>query len=108
MAIERLDEEVRLPFDEEALASGDPKRLLQYMFDLVRQLRELLESNAVVTNLGINVSDGEAIYFQNKNADGTYPIGTWRLIQIGDNLVRQVQLTLNVWTKAGIFNRPKT
>ncbi len=108
MSIERLDEEVRLPFDEGALASGDPKRLLQYMFELVRELRELLESNATITNLGINISDGEAIYLKNKNAGGDYPLGTWRLIQVGDNLERQVQLTLNVWTKAGVFNRPKT
>ena len=105
MTISRLDDDVKIPYDEAALKSGDPLRVSLYLLDLVRTLQELLVDISRVTNSAVDLSDGEAIYSKSK-VDGLYPIGTWRLIQVGDNWERQVQLTLNTWTFAGDFERP--
>jgi len=96
-----------LPFDEEALLSGDPVRITDEQRKLVKTLQELLEKINVVSNYAVDLVSGEAIYSKLKNPDGTYPIGTWRLIQVGDNWERQVQLVLGEWTFAGYFGLPE-
>ncbi len=106
MAIEKLDTDFRLPLDTEALNSGNPKKMAEYIVELVKVLQILLENITVVANLAIDQADGEAIYSKLKLADGTYPIGAWRLIQVENNWQRQVQLTLGTWTEAGNFERP--
>lgn len=108
MSITRIDEDLILPYDEEVLRSGNPARIAKYMLDLVQTLNDFLKQVAEIVNLTIDQADGDAIYSKLKLADGTYPLGTWRFIQVEDNLERQVQLTLGAWTKAGVFNRPKT
>lgn len=104
--IEKIDVDLQIPYDEEALLSGDPARIADYQLQLVKTLQELLQKIAEVTNYAVDLFDGEAIYSQLKSADGSYPLGTWRLIQIGNNWERQVQLILGVWTFAGDFERP--
>ncbi len=104
--LEHLDTDVRIPYDEEALLSGDPVRIADYQRQLVKTLQELLEKITVMANLVLDVADGEAVYSKLKLADGSYPLGTWRLIQVGDNWERQVQQVLGVWTFAGDFERP--
>ena len=108
MTTRKVDVIRRIPFDEAALRSGDPIKQAKAIKDIVKVLQIILEDITSVTNLNVDLFDGEALYSKAKLADGTYPIGSWRLIQVGDNWERQVQLTLNVWTKAGTFNRPKT
>lgn len=104
--IEKIDADLQIPYDEEALLSGDPARIADYQLQLVKTLQELLQKIAEVANYAVDLFDGEAIYSQLKNVDGSYPLGTWRLIQIGNNWERQVQLILGVWTFAGDFERP--
>ena len=87
-----MDTEVRLPYDEEALQSGDPVRVAEYVLELVKTLQELLERITVISNYTVELSPGEAIYYALKQADGTYANGTWRHIQIGDNLELQVKI----------------
>ena len=104
--LQHLDTDVRIPYDEEALKSGDPVRLAEYVLELVKTLQERMEEFVTVANYAVDLLDGEAIYSNLKLADGSYPLGTWRFIQVGDNWERQVQLTLGVWTFAGDFERP--
>jgi len=104
--LEHLDPHVRLPFDEEALLSGDPVQITDELRKLVKTLQELLEDITIISNYAVDLIDGEAIYSKLKNPDGTYPLGTWRFIQVGDNWERQVQLVLGVWTFAGYFGLP--
>lgn len=106
MPIERIDPYVRIPFDEEALLSGDKVRIAEEWRELVKTLQELLDKITVQANYSLDLVPGDAIYSKVKNPDGTYPIGTWRLIQVGDNWERQVQLVLGTWTFAGYFGLP--
>ena len=104
--LERLDTDVRIPYDEEALLSGDPVRIADEWLELIKTLQGLLEKITVVANYSLDLYDGEAIYSRLKLADGSYPLGTWRFIQVGDNWERQVQQVLGVWTFAGRFGLP--
>lgn len=104
--IERLETDVRLPYDEEALLSGDKNRIADEWLELIKTLQELLQRITIVSNYALDLYDGEAIYSKLKSPDGNYPIGTWRFIQVDDNWERQVQLVLGEWTFAGDFERP--
>lgn len=104
--LEHLDIDIELPYDEEALLSGDKNRIAEEWLVLVKTLQELLEKITIVANYSLDLYDGEALYSKLKLADGSYPLGTWRLIQVGDNWERQVQLAIGTWTFAGDFERP--
>ena len=110
MSIEKLDEDLKLPFEEAVFTSEDPAQIAAYMLKLVETLQGLLRQNANVTNFNIDLNDGEAIYYQLKSSDGTYPKGSWRRIRIGDNLEDQVLLNGNsltgTWTTAQVRERP--
>lgn len=103
--LEHLDTDVKIPFDEEALKSGDPVRTSDYLLELVKTLQELLEKITVVSNYAIDLVDGEAVYYALKGSDGTYPNGTWRSIQVGDNLEQQVKID-GTWTIVQRRERP--
>ena len=103
--LEKVDPDLKVPFDREALLSGDPKQLTDYMRKLVKVLQELLEKVITAANFGIDLNDGEALYIGTKNEDGDYPNGTWRLIKSGDNLQRQCKIS-GTWTVAGDWERP--
>lgn len=98
MAIEKLDTDVRLPYDESALLSGSPAQLTDYLRQLIKTLQELLGEITIVANYGLDLNDGDAVYFALRQSDGTYPIGTWRRKQVGDNLEDQIQLVTDTWT----------
>ena len=106
MGFESLDTDIKIPYDEKALLSGNPGELAVYMLELAETIQGLIERLTAATNFAISLADGDAIYSKLKQADGTYPIGTWRLIQVDDNWERQVQLTIGAWTFAGDFERP--
>lgn len=105
--IERV-QEVNIPYDEAALLSKDPVIVAGYILKLVKTLQELLEQLQTVTNFNVDMSDGDAIYSKLKQADGTYPLNTWRLIQVDNDWQRQVQLVVGTWTFAGSFQQPVT
>ncbi len=106
MGLEKINTDIRIPFDEIALRSGDPVLLTRYMFELAKTLQGLLADIVTVANFSLDLNDGDAIYYALKNSSGDYPIGTWRRIQVGDNLEDQVQLTLGTWTTAQTRERP--
>ena len=104
--LEKLDADVVLPYDLEALLSGDPRKIAEEWLELVKTLQELLEKITIVSNYAVDLIDGEAIYYALKQSDGTYPDGTWRRIQVGDNLEDQVKIA-GTWTFAQRRKRPK-
>jgi hypothetical protein len=101
--IERLDTDVRIPYDEEALRSGDPARLAGYLLELVKTLQELLEQITVVSNYNIDAFDGEALYLATKDANGEYPDNAWRLIIVSNALEIQKKIS-GTWTKIAKHN----
>jgi len=103
--LEKLDTDVRLPYDEQVLLSGDRSQVADYMLELVKTLQELIEKITVISNYAVDLVDGEAIYYALKQADGTYPNGTWRRIQVGDNLEDQVKED-GAWTMVQRRERP--
>jgi len=103
--LEHLDTDVKIPFDEEALLSNDPVRIADYQRELVKTLQELLENLTTVANYAVDLVDGEAVYYSLKGSDGTYPNGTWRSIQVGDNLEQQCKIA-GTWTMVQRRERP--
>ena len=93
MVISRVDEPVRLPPYEDALLGNDPKKIVQYLILLVRTLQGILEQLAEVTNLGVDLNDGDASYLGSKNELGVYPIGTFRWIKIDEAVELQEKVT---------------
>jgi len=105
MPIEHLDTDVRIPYDEEALKSGNPVRIAEYMLELVKTVQEFLEKITTATNYAIDIVPGMGIYFGLKQEDGTYPNGTWRIIRAGNDLEQQVKIA-GVWTLVHRRERP--
>ena len=97
--LEKLDTEVRIPYDEEALLSKDPVRIAEYMLELVKTLQGLLEKLTVISNYSVDLATGEAAYYALPQDDGTYPDGTWRRIQVGNNLEDQKKIA-GAWIMA--------
>ena len=95
--IERLDSEVKIPYDEAALLSGNPRKIAEYTLRLVKTLQELLEKITILTNYSVDLNDGEAVYFALKDSTGEYPDGTWRRMIVGDNLEEQKKID-GEWT----------
>lgn len=106
MTTKRLTKDFKIPFNRDAIISGNPAQLTSYLLELADFLQLLLQDITAAANLTVDLVDGDAIYSKSKLADGNYPLGTWRLKQVGDNWQRQVQLTLGDWTFAGDFERP--
>lgn len=106
MTIDRLDSDFKIPYDEEALRSGDPVRMSLYLLEFAETIQLLLARITDVANFSLSLADGDAVYYALPDSDGNYPIGTWRRIQVGDNLEDQVQLILGVWTMAQTRERP--
>ena len=108
--IERVDTTIKIPFDEDALLSGNPVLQAGAIFDIVKVLQELLEQITTVTNFNVDSFDGEAQYYALPDANGIYFEGTWRRIQVGDNLEDQVLLDgdsiTGTWTQAQVRERP--
>lgn len=103
--LDRLDIDVRLPFDREAFLSKDPIRLADAQYELINTLQDLLDKITIAMNHTIDLLDGEAVYYALKGSAGEYPDGTWRRIQVGDNLEEQVKID-GTWTLAQQVVRP--
>lgn len=83
MTIERLDPDIKLPFDEQVLLHGTKQDIAGEWLELVKTLDERLEKLTTVVNYGVDFNDGEALYLGLKTAAGRYPTGTWRWIKVG-------------------------
>lgn len=93
--VDFLDTDQILPYDEVALLSGNPESLAAYMLELTDTMQELLVALSIATNNIISSVTGDAIYYAAADPDGTYPDGTWRRMQVGDNLELQVKISGN-------------
>lgn len=109
MTIRRIDQDITLPFEEEAILSRDPARLAAFLKRFKNELERQLEANRDTTNLLVDNTDGVGLYSRAKDSTGQYPIGTWRLVQDGDNWVREVLTDINAdtWTLAGRWKPAK-
>ncbi|KKL79138.1 hypothetical protein LCGC14_2017840 [marine sediment metagenome] len=105
MTIERLDSDFILPIDIEALTSGDTKLTTEYFVKLVRTLQIVLDEIVAAANFSVTVATGDAVYYKLPGTDGQYIDGTWRTIQVGDNLETQVKISGNFIT-ALVRERP--
>ena len=103
--LEHLDPDVKLPFDEQILLSGTREQRTDEQRKLVKSLQDLLEKLTTLANFAVDLIDGEAVYYGLKQSDGTYPDGTWRRIQVGNNLEDQVKIS-GTWTTVQTRERP--
>ncbi len=104
--IEKLSPDFTIPYDVDALESGNPERVAIYLLELAQTLQDMLRDIIDRTNFVIALADGDAVYYALPGSDGTYPVGTWRTKQVGDNLEDQVQLALGTWTFVHKRERP--
>ena len=99
MTIQRLDEEVRLPFDRPAILSGDPDRLLAYMAELVNELQRLrLYEIHQRINLMLDQQNASTVYLGLRNAQGEYPDGTWRITVNENGELSREKKVSGTWT----------
>ena len=91
--LERLEPDIRIPYDEDALLSGNPVRQAEYLLELVKTLQELLKQLVTISNYMVDLSDGEAVYIGIKNSSGEYPDGTWRIINVSGALEIQKKIS---------------
>ena len=104
--LNRLSTDFKIPYDEAALRSGDPTRTALYLLELAETLQILLKDITDAANFSLALADGDAVYYALPDKDGVYPVGTWRRIQVGNNLEDQVQLVSGTWTTAQTRERP--
>ena len=90
--LERISPDFKIPYDADALASGDPARIAAYLLELADTLQLLLRDIVDVANASLALADGDAVYYALPGSDGEYPDGTWRRIQVGDNLEDQKKI----------------
>ena len=76
------------------------------MRELVQTLQDLLEKVTIISNYSVDLVDGEAIYYSLKLEDGTYADGSWRRIQVLNDLEDQVKIA-GVWTFVARRERPE-
>ena len=101
--------EIELPFDYDAITSGDPERLADYIRELIESLQNIQTRVVKVANLILDFGAGGPIYFDLPDENGLYPVGTWRILMVGTVLERQVlESQPNNWVSQGTWNLRKT
>lgn len=106
MSIERLDEEIRLPFFEDDILSGDPERLKDYLLALIKAWEEHWKRIAMTTGATIEISDTNVRYYGTRDSTGQYPNGTWRHIKIGTNDFQLQTKIAGKWKKESKWADP--
>lgn len=102
MPIDKIESTViELPYDHEAIVSGDRERLASYIRELIDSLEAVQARIIQVANLVLDLGAGGAYYYDLPDDNGVYPEGTWRTLQIGNDLVDQ-RIESNVWTNQGV------
>lgn len=103
--VDFLDRDTILPYDEDALLSGDATAVAEYTLELVNTIQEILLALTAATNKIVSSVVGDAIYYAPASPDGTYPNGTWRRIQVGENLELQKKISGN-WIQTKVEEPP--
>ena len=75
------------------------------MLATIRNVRNLLALCLVLGLVVVACGGDDGADDAAPGGGGTYPEGTWRMIQVGDNLEMQVILS-SVWTPAFKIERP--
>ena len=88
-------EELRVPYYENQITSGDPGQLNDWVRDLVKSLQAWSDQITNVTNQQLNQDNSDATYWGSiDGVTGDWIDGTWRLIKIADNDM-QMQKRIN-------------
>ena len=105
--IDRVNEEINLPYWPNYILSGDPNELDEYLRILVSKLQEIQDEIVTTVNLGVDLDDTDVRYFGTKGTDGTYSNGDWRIIKVGaDDFEVQKKISgtwtlITKWTASG-------
>ena len=107
--IKKIPEEVKLPFDADAITAGR-RPLAAYIRKLINSIEDQFEINRDTTNLLVDNTDGEGLYSRARDSSGQYPLGTWRLVQDGDDWVRErlTDVDKDTWEFTGRWKPAKT
>jgi len=99
MTIERMDEEVTLPFDVDAILSEDHRQLAGYLRRLVNEIERVrLHDLHQRVNLLLDIAPGDAWYSNPKDSTGDYPNGTWRIRKNGSDELSREKKVAGSWT----------
>jgi len=97
--IDRVNEDVRLPYWPDYILSGDPNDLDQYFKILVKALQDIQDEIITTVNLGVDLDDTDVRYFGTKDGDGNYSDGDWRIIKVSAEDFEVQKLISGTWTQ---------
>ena len=84
MSIETV-EDIKIPYYEKQILSGEPEQLNDWARDLVKSLQTWADTITSATNQQLNMSNSDAVYWGSIDGTGDWVDGTWRLIKIDDD-----------------------
>ena len=84
MSIESVDD-VRIPYYENQILSGEPAQLNDWARDLVQSLQTWADQWTSITNQQLNMSNSDAVYWGSVDGNGDWVDGTWRMIKVADD-----------------------
>jgi hypothetical protein len=84
VSIETVDN-IRVPYYENQILSGDPILLNDWARDLVQSLQRWADTITTATNQQLNMSNTDAVYWGSFDGDGNWIDGTWRMIKLEDD-----------------------
>jgi len=97
--IQRVNEEIRLPYWESSILSGDPNQLNEYLRIFIKELQSIQDDMKSSINLSININDTDVRYFGSRDDEGSFSDGDWRIIKIGTDDFEIQKLISSNWTQ---------
>ena len=97
--IDRVNEEVDLPYWPSHILSGDPNQLNEYFRILLKSLQDITDEIITVVNLGVDLDDTDVRYFGTKDSSGDYADGDWRIIKVSSDDFELQKLISSIWTQ---------
>jgi len=85
MGLTNLDTTRLLPFDKDAIESGDPKELAAYLYKLVYELQIVLVGVLERVNTFTVAVQDDYIYMGYLDSTGNWPDGTVRFVKEDDD-----------------------
>ena len=97
--IDRVNEDVSLPYWPDYILSGDPNELDEYFKILIKSLQDIQDAIVTTVNLGVDLSDTDIRYFGTTDINGDYADGDWRIIKVGSDDFEIQKLISGTWTQ---------
>ena len=97
--IQRVNEEIRLPYWRSHILSGDPNLLDVYFRVFIEELQATQDDMKSSINLGININDSEVRYFGSRDEEGEFSNGDWRIIKVSSDDFEIQKLISDSWTQ---------